>query len=123
MRRTALLVVLVVAGLGGAATSSTTLPASTVGYQSVRVTGGTPKDINYTVTANTITALTVRLKGPKVSLLGVPLFTTVTARFGSGTTVTCAIGLYDAVSDSTAVTCTPFTQRANASWSLQITVS
>jgi hypothetical protein len=123
MRRfVGVLAVALAAGVGAAATSSNTVPASTAGYQSVRVSGGTLQGVSYTVTANTITALTARLKGPQVKL-GVTLFSTVTAQFGTGAVVPCTIGLYDVTTDSTSVTCTPFTQRANASWTLQITVS
>lgn len=115
--------VLLFAGAGAASTASNTVPASIAGYQSVHITGGTLEGVSYTVTANTITALSARLQGPQISALGVTLFSTVTAQFGAGSPVTCAIGLYDALSNTTAVTCTPFTQRANASWTLQITVS
>lgn len=117
-------------GLGAAATSGNVLPSSTAGYTSVTVTGASMKSISYTVTANTITAFTVNLKGPATTTMlvnGVPvtmtLFSTVRAHFGAAADVACTLGTYDATNDSTPASCSPFAQVASSSWALTITVS
>lgn len=131
MRRAALAVVAAVSlgAVGAAGTASNRVPRTTIANQNVTVSGATMKGVKYTVAANVITGLTVQLKGRQFALnaLGLvtstPLFTTVTGRFGAGTAVPCVIGLYDAVKDQTPATCTGFSQQANRSWSLRITVS
>ena len=115
MKRAALIVVLVLAGIGGAATASRSVPDSTLGYQSVRVTGATMTDISYTVALNKISAITVKLRG-NLALKA------MSAAF-NGTAGTCLAGVYDLTSNSTSFACTGFTQSANRSWSLQVTVS
>lgn len=124
MRRAAAvgLVAVLAGSAGAAATAGNRIAASTAGYTSVRVTGATMRSISYSTTAGTITAFTVSLKGPPV-LLGVTLIGTVRAHFGTAPDVVCAVGLYDAATDTTPATCSPFTQAASRSWSLRITVT
>ena len=112
---------LLAAAVGTATTASNTVPSSTVGYNAVTVNGGTMKGISYMVAGNTITGFTVQLKGPQIKL-GVTLFSTVVARFGDGLNQPCVIGLYDAAADQTPAVCTGFTQPANQSWRLTITL-
>jgi hypothetical protein len=74
------------------------------------------------VVAGTVTALTVQIKGPRVVNL-VTLFNTVSIRYGSGLSVPCVIGLYNAVSDTTPVTCTGLGESADRPRPLAITVT
>ena len=118
----AALAVLVAGGLASAATSSTSVPTSTASARAVEITGAAMKGVSYTVVAGTVTALTVQIKGPRV--VGVTtLFTTVSARYGSGLAVPCVIGLYNAGTDATPVTCTGFTEPAARPRPLTIAVS
>lgn len=117
-------------GLATASTASNSIPNSTAGHTAITVSGAKMRSISYTIAAGTITGFTVNLKGPAtttVTVAGVPvtttLFTTVRARFGTGTQVLCTLGLYSASNDQTPATCTGFAQPAARSWSLQITVS
>lgn len=119
---TAIAAAVVATAVGTAATSSNEIPPSTAGHTAVTLTGATMKSVAYTVVAGRITAFTVQLKGPQIEL-GLPLFSTVVARFGSAADSPCVIGLYDAVADQTPVTCTGFAQPADRSWTLTITVS
>lgn len=116
MKRVALLVVLALAGAGAASTASNRVSASTLGYQSVRVSGATMTDISYTISGTSITGFAVKLRGSQLLKL-------VSASFNGGLPGVCVVGLYDATSNKTSVTCTGFAQPANRSWSLQITVS
>ena len=93
-------------GLATAATSSSTVATSTANYRQVRVTGATATDVSYTVVTGVITGLTLKVKGhPAVTAVA-------TARYGTGLTTPCVIGLYDAVNDRTPVTCTGFAEPA-----------
>ena len=119
MRRTTLtaaLAVLVAGGLASAATSSTSIPTSTANARAVAITGAAMKGVSYTVVAGAVTALTVQLKGPHA-------LATVTARYGAGVPVLCVVGLYNAGTDTTPVTCTGFTEPAARPRSLAIAVS
>ena len=108
--------VLVAGGLASAATSSTSVPPSTASARAVQITGAAMKGVSYTVVAGTVTALTVQLKGPHA-------LANVTARYGTGIAVPCVLGLYNAGTDSTPVTCTGFTEVAGRPRSLTIAVS
>ena len=92
--------VLVAGGLASAATSSTSVPPSTASARAVQITGAAMKGVSYTVVAGT-----------------------VTARYGTGIAVPCVLGLYNAGTDSTPVTCTGFTEAAGRPRSLTIAVS
>jgi hypothetical protein len=123
MRRLALAIGAIAVGIGVlalsgdlAGTASNSVPTSTAGYTSVSATGATVKSINYTISANTISGFTVAFKGSV-------LLKTVTARFDTGPTVVCLLGLYDAAADQTPATCTGLAQTANQSWRLSLTVA
>jgi hypothetical protein len=118
----AALAVLVAGGLASAGTSSSTIPASTANARDVRITGAAMKGVGYSVLAGTVTTITVQIKGPRVVGL-TTLFTTVTARFGSGLAVPCVVGLYDAVTDTTPATCTGIAESATRPRALTITVT
>lgn len=108
---------LALGGLGGAYTAANRIPATSVaGYTAVSVSGATMTGISYTIAANTITAFTVNFKGSV-------LLKTVSALFGTGPAGACVLGAYDATADTTSANCTGFTQAANRSWKLAITVS
>lgn len=133
MRRAAggvLLAAVVAGGFASASTASTTLPNSTVGHTAITLTGAKMRSISYVVTGGVITGFTVNLKGPATTTLTVAglavkttLFTTVRAHFGTAPDVFCVLGVYSAATDQTPATCTGFSQRADRSWQLRISVS
>src|SRR5690349_20061858 len=88
-------VAVAVSGLAAAATSSNAVASSTANRRSVEVSGASMKGVSYTVAGGLITGLTAQLKGhAAVGAVAV-------ARYGSGPTIPCVIGLYDAVGDRT----------------------
>lgn len=107
---------LAVATVGVVGTTSNSLPSSTAGYTSVSVTGATMRSVSYTIVSNVITAFTMQLSGSQV-------LKTATASFDGAAPVACVMGLYDATTTQTALTCTGFAQAANRSWRLVVTVS
>ena len=122
--------VIIGGGFASAATSSSEVVGSTAGQNRVTVTGASMKSISYVTAAGVITGFTVQLKGPPVRVTTVglitttqTLFSTVSARFGTGLQRACVLGLYDAVNDRTSATCVGFAQEASRSWSLVVTVN
>lgn len=103
--------------VGALSTASNSLPSSsTAGYTSVSVTGATMRSVAYTVTANAITGFTMQLAGSQ-------LLKTATAAFDGAAPGTCVTGLYDLTNNQTPITCTGFSQQADRSWRLGVTVS
>jgi hypothetical protein len=127
VRRPLLALALLVGGLAVAAQQASTagnaLPATTTAvYRATTVTGATLVSLNYTTTAGQVTAVTPRLRG--VGLLT----STVTAQFGSGTTVTCTAGLLTVLDVVTGLgegdfTCLGLLERADRPRELRITAS
>lgn len=109
--------VLSVVTVGALSTASNSLPSSsTAGYTSVSVTGATVRSVDYTVTANAITGFTMQLDGSQV-------LKTATAAFDGSAPGTCVMGVYDLINNQTPITCTGFSQQADRSWRLVVTVS
>lgn len=111
-----------VAAFQPASTASSIIPSSTAVHRETSVSGGTMTSLKYTVTAGTITAVEPRLRGTNL------LTKTVTARFGTGATVTCSAGLLTVLNAVTGLgeatyTCTGVVEGADRPRRLQITVS
>ena len=107
----------VASGAATAATSSTSVAASTANRRAVQVSGATAKGVSYTIAGGLVTSFTVQLKG-RASLTA-----TATARYGAGPSLPCVIGLYDAAGDRTPVTCTGFAEPAARPRDLRVTVA
>lgn len=106
-----------------ASTASNTLPPSgTAVHNAAVVKNATPKGVEYTIIGNTITGFVVRLKGLYL-LNTTTVITTVAARFGQAADTPCALPVYDPTTGTTSSTCTGFSQPADRSWTLTVTVS
>lgn len=105
-----------------ASTASSSVPSSTAVYRETAVSGATMTSVDYVVTAGSITAVEPRLRGIDL------LTRTVTARFGTGTAVTCTAGLLTVLDVVTGLgeatyTCLGLSEDADRPRKLQISVS
>lgn len=127
MRRPVIALVLLVGGVATttqlAATGSSVLPSqTTAGYRAATVSGATAVSISNTVVAGKITAVTARLRGTTL------LTSTVRARFGADSAVTCTAGPITVLNTLTGLgeadyTCTGFLEDASRPRSLLLTAS
>lgn len=105
-----------------ASTAGNAVPESTAVYRETDVRGATMLSLSYTVVAGTITGVEARLQGTSL------LTKSVSARFGSGLSVTCTAGLLTVLNTVTGLgeatyTCLGMSERADRPRRLQITVS
>jgi hypothetical protein len=110
-----------VLAVGGSSTASNTVPRSTAAYNTVTVSGAKMTGISYTVAAGVITGFTVQLKGVYV-LSTTTLITTAKAHFNSNLDTPCTVTT-NLLAGTSTVTCAGFTQTANRSWRLTVSVS
>lgn len=120
MRRPLLALALLAGAVGAAtqsaSTASSSIPGSTAVFRSTTVTGAYQVKADYTTSAGTITGLTTTLRGELLTLSLLPK--TVTARFGTGVTVTCTAGVITLLNSVTGLregtyTCLGFSEPAS----------
>ena len=110
---------------GSASTASNTLNVDALaGYGSVTVTGATATSIDYT-----LSAAGTQITGADLVFAGDLRGNEVTAGFGSGAPQSCTVGTYTApdgllgVEETTAVSCTGFSQATADATTFNVAVS
>jgi hypothetical protein len=104
---------------GGAAfTASNTVADSVAGYGTSNISGATATSVKYTLSAKG-----TEIIGAALVFDGDLTGRTVAAGFGIDDLTDCTVGAYTAGTDSTAVTCSGFTQDTAASATFNVAVS
>jgi hypothetical protein len=119
-RRIVVVVVLVGAlAAGGAAfTASNTVPATTAGYGTSTISGATATNIKYNLTADGTQISTV-----DITFTGDLHSDTVKAGFETSDLTTCSAPVYTAGTNSSATTCSSYTESTASSSTFNVAVT